>query len=146
MKRVRATRPASVGLLLTAAVTLAACGAVRPQAGTGEAAQVPAPVATASTTPPAPVAVATTSPAAPPAATPGRVTTPCDTNTRPKYVYVSLRRQHMWLCAKHRVALATAITSGMTGQYTETPTGRYTIQGRNRNTVLTLNTGATYDV
>jgi lipoprotein-anchoring transpeptidase ErfK/SrfK len=75
-----------------------------------------------------------------------RVSTPCDTNTRDKYVYVSLRRQHMWLCAGHRVALATAITSGMTGQYTETPTGRYTIQGRNRNTVLTLNTGASYNV
>ncbi len=34
----------------------------------------------------------------------------------------------------------------MSGQYTETPTGRYHIQGRNTDTVLTLNTGATYDV
>ena len=34
----------------------------------------------------------------------------------------------------------------MSGQYTETPTGHYTIEGRNRDTVLTLNTGATYDV
>jgi lipoprotein-anchoring transpeptidase ErfK/SrfK len=44
------------------------------------------------------------------------------------------------------VARDTAITSGMSGEFTETPTGRYVIQGLNRNTTLTLNTGATYPV
>jgi lipoprotein-anchoring transpeptidase ErfK/SrfK len=34
----------------------------------------------------------------------------------------------------------------MAGQWTGTPTGNYWIQGRNRNTTLTLNTGATYAV
>ena len=52
----------------------------------------------------------------------------------------------MWLCARSRTVYTNPITSGMSGQYTETPTGRYHIQGRNTDTVLTLNTGATYDV
>jgi lipoprotein-anchoring transpeptidase ErfK/SrfK len=34
----------------------------------------------------------------------------------------------------------------MAGPYTHTPIGRYRIQGLNRNSTLTLNTGATYDV
>lgn len=78
-----------------------------------------------------------------PAAAP---TTPCTANRRNRYVFVSIRRQHMWMCTGHRVAYATPITSGMVGQYTETPTGTFQIQGRNRNTTLTLNTGATYPV
>jgi hypothetical protein len=74
------------------------------------------------------------------------VVTPCTANRRPQWVFVSLKRQHMWLCEKNRVAEQTPITSGMTGPDTETPTGRYRIQGLNRNSVLTLNTGATYPV
>jgi hypothetical protein len=76
----------------------------------------------------------------------GPVRTPCSRNDRHKWVFVSLRRQHMWMCGKHRVAAETAITSGMVGAYTHTPTGRYRIQGLNRNSTLTLNTGATYAV
>jgi hypothetical protein len=72
--------------------------------------------------------------------------TPCTSNERAKWVFVSLRHQHMWMCARHRVAASTPITSGMAGPYTHTPTGRYRIQGLNRNSTLTLNTGATYDV
>lgn len=34
----------------------------------------------------------------------------------------------------------------MVGPYTHTPTGRYRVQGLNRNSTLTLNTGATYQV
>ncbi|MDT4911672.1 MAG: hypothetical protein QOC66_800 [Pseudonocardiales bacterium] len=130
--------------LLIGAVALVGCGAAGPPVASPAAPQG----SVSAVAPPA------ATPTAPPVRTqaevvaskPAPVSTPCDTNTRARYVYVSLRRQHMWLCAKHRVALATAITSGMVGQYTETPTGRYTIQGRNRNTVLTLNTGAAYDV
>ena len=61
-------------------------------------------------------------------------------------MFVSLRQQHMWMCHRHRVAYSTAITSGMAGPYTHTPTGRYHVQGLNRNSTLTLNTGATYEV
>lgn len=72
--------------------------------------------------------------------------TPCTTNERPQWVFVSLQRQHLWMCARHRVVRDTAITSGMLGQYTETPTGNYRIQGLNRNTYLALNTGQTFPV
>jgi hypothetical protein len=91
---------------------------------------------------PLPSAATATEPA--PRARPVR--TPCTTNRLRKWVFVSLRRQHMWMCAGHRVAYATPITSGMVGPYTNTPTGRYHVQGLNRNTTLTLNTGATYPV
>jgi lipoprotein-anchoring transpeptidase ErfK/SrfK len=88
----------------------------------------------------APAVAAVTTPRAKP------VSTPCTANPRARWVFVSLRRQHLWMCARHRVVKDTAITSGMTGQYTETPSGDYRIQGRSRNTSLTLNTGATYAV
>ncbi len=85
-------------------------------------------------------------PAAPTTTVPKPVRTPCTANTRPRWVFVSLRRQHLWMCARHRVVKDSAITSGMLGQYTETPTGDYRIQGRDRNTTLTLITGDTYAV
>jgi len=52
----------------------------------------------------------------------------------------------MWLCERGRVAKDVPITSGMVGRDTETPTGRYRIQGLDRDTTLTLSTGATYPV
>jgi lipoprotein-anchoring transpeptidase ErfK/SrfK len=70
----------------------------------------------------------------------------CARNTATQLVLVRLDVQHMWLCARSRTVYSTAITSGMLGQYTETPTGHYRVQGLDRDTVLTLNTGATYDV
>ena len=74
------------------------------------------------------------------------VRTPCRTNARPQLVFVSLARQHLWMCAGHRVVRDTAITSGMLGPDTETPSGSYEIQGLNRNSWLTLNTGRTFRV
>jgi lipoprotein-anchoring transpeptidase ErfK/SrfK len=59
---------------------------------------------------------------------------------------VSIKAQHLWMCARHRVVRQTAVTTGMAGRWTRTPTGNYWIQGRNRDTTLTLNTGATYAV
>jgi hypothetical protein len=70
----------------------------------------------------------------------------CAKNTAAQKVIVSVRKQHAWMCAKHKDVFDTGVTTGMVGQWTETPTGNYVIQGRNTNTVLTLNTGATYDV
>jgi lipoprotein-anchoring transpeptidase ErfK/SrfK len=72
--------------------------------------------------------------------------TPCATNNRRQFVYVSIAQQRMWLCAKRQVALTTAVTTGISGSDTSTPTGTFHIQGRNRNSVLTLNTGKQYDV
>jgi hypothetical protein len=70
----------------------------------------------------------------------------CASNTAAQKVIVSIRKQHAWMCARHIDVFDTGVTTGMVGQWTETPTGNYQIQGRNMNTVLTLNTGAQYDV
>jgi hypothetical protein len=121
-----------------AALTLSACAAATHRTGR----LAPAPVSSS----PA-VAVAPSLAGTPTAPAPARpVRTPCTSNPRPKWVFVSLPQQHMWMCARHRVAYTTPITSGMVGPYTHTPTGRYRIQGLNRNSTLTLNSGATYSV
>jgi lipoprotein-anchoring transpeptidase ErfK/SrfK len=70
----------------------------------------------------------------------------CAHNTAAQLVKVSIRAQHAWLCARTRTVFDTAITSGMVGRDTSTPTGSYRIQPPSRNTVLTLNTGAQYPV
>lgn len=70
----------------------------------------------------------------------------CAKNTKQKAVIVRLSQQHMWLCEKSKIVRDSAITSGMKGQYTETPTGRFEIQSRTRNTSLTLKSGKTYAV
>ena len=127
------------GLLAVAAVsacarTTSGRGTIRMQPN-----RPPAPSASSSTADPGSAAPSHVGPA-------GETRTPCTRNERTKWVFVSLRQQHMWLCDRHRVALSTAITSGMVGPYTHTPTGRYRVQGLNRNSTLTLNTGATYRV
>ena len=45
-------------------------------------------------------------------------------------VYVSVARQHLWMCAGHTVVRDDPVTTGMVGEYTNTPTGTYEIQGR----------------
>jgi hypothetical protein len=75
-----------------------------------------------------------------------RPVNPCRANNDAQKAIVSLAKQHMWMCARQRSVFDTPITSGIAGTYTRTPTGNYWIQGRNRNTTLTLNTGATYPV
>jgi hypothetical protein len=124
---------------LTVAVLTAGCGSTAPDQPRPEVWKAPLSTTqqSAGTTPDSRTP---TPPPAPPAHT------PCDRNDGQKWVFVSLRRQHMWMCSRHRIAGETAITSGMTGAYTHTPTGRYHIQGLNRDSTLTLNTGATYAV
>lgn len=60
----------------------------------------------------------------------------CARNRLAQRVIVSIAAQHMWMCAQHRTVYSTPVTTGMSGAYTETPTGNYWIQGRDRNTVL----------
>ena len=79
-------------------------------------------------------------------APPARRTTACRHNSAPRFVRVSLRRQRLWMCARHDVVRSVPITSGMTGQYTHTPTGHYAIQALERNQTLTLVTGQQYVV
>ncbi len=70
----------------------------------------------------------------------------CAHSRAPQRVIVSIAAQHLWMCAHHHLVRQTAVTTGMAGQWTSTPTGDYWIQGRTRDTALTLNTGATYAV
>lgn len=70
----------------------------------------------------------------------------CRYNTAPQKVIVDIRAQHAWMCAKHRDVFDTPVTTGMTTRYTHTPHGHFVIEGRDRNTVLTLNTGQQYSV
>ena len=52
------------------------------------------------------------------------------------------RSQHLWMCAQPRRSRDTPVTTGMVGEYTNTPTGSYRIQGSRPDQTLTLNTGA----
>ncbi|HZZ97762.1 MAG TPA: L,D-transpeptidase [Jatrophihabitantaceae bacterium] len=70
----------------------------------------------------------------------------CAKNTAAQKVIVSIAKQHAWMCARRKDVFDTPVTTGMVGQWTKTPTGNYVVQGRNMNTVLTLNTGAQYNV
>ena len=141
------TRLAGLGIALCAVATVtSACGA-----GRATTADEPALFAgTNSSSVPAQRPAATAPVPQAPSATQPPVSRPpvshCAANQAAQAVLVSLRDQHLWLCARHRQVLDTAITSGMVGPDTATPTGRYTIQGLNRDTTLTLNTGATYPV
>jgi hypothetical protein len=139
MASVRRRVGAASILALALALALTGCGVA--QSDTGAATPTLRP--TVPTTPP-PARTPLTSPVAP--AVHPVASTPCTRNRHAKWVVVSLASQHLWMCAGTRVAGDSAITSGLPGQYTETPTGKYRIQGFNRNSTLTLNTGATYDV
>ena len=122
-----------VGLCAVTAVT-SACGT-----GTATTAGVPPRFASSSSAP-APDPTTTT---------PARHTPPlnhCAANHAVQAVLVSLRVQHLWLCARLRQVYDTPITSGMAGPNTATPTGQYAIQGLVRDTTLSLNTGVTYPV
>lgn len=151
-------RSALAGLALGAVAVLGACAA------TGSAAPArsvvsahlpasqpvePALTSTAAPTPQAPVSQRPTAATSPTRTSPprsSRAPNPCAKNQSEHAVRVSLKQQHMWLCAKQTVAYGTPITSGVVGEYTSTPTGQFHIQGVSRNTVLTLNTGATFAV
>lgn len=70
----------------------------------------------------------------------------CRYNTAPQKVIVDIQAQHAWMCAKHRDVFDTPVTTGRTTRYTHTPHGHFVIEGRDRNTVLTLDTGRQYHV
>lgn len=137
--------------IVGAALLLGACGAATPSSPSASSPIASSSQPIARTSPPGSTHL-TTGPSTasvvvhPAAARPRPARTPCDGNALAKYVFVSLARQHLWMCARHAVAYSTPITSGMSGQYTETPTGTFVIQGRDRDTVLTLADGQQYDV
>jgi lipoprotein-anchoring transpeptidase ErfK/SrfK len=140
---IRATVVAGALAALSAAV-ISGCSAQSPEH------HHPAPAHAVPAAPAAPTVQAVRAPlpmAAPKAPTPADAPpNPCAHNNGRQLVRVSLRRQHVWLCAHRHLAYSSPVTSGMVGQYTSTPTGNYEIQGLDRNTVLTLITGEQYQV
>lgn len=104
------------------------------------AAAAPPAVVPSPSTPPGTASSVPPSPAAHPPAN------PCAQNTSGKLVKVNLHRQRMYLCTATTLSFTSPVTSGMRGQYTETPTGRFRIQGVTRDTTLTLINGTTYAV
>ncbi len=71
---------------------------------------------------------------------------PCAGNREDQLVKVSIAAQHLWMCHGSALAYQTAVTTGMDTPDTRTPTGTFHIQGRNRDSVLTLEGGQQYDV
>ena len=141
----RATRAGLwLGLAVTVGAVLAGCGAAGNAGDT--AARADRPVTSAAA--PRDVEVAAPPTLTIPSSTPSpaRPASPCRSNRWAQWVYVDLGRQHLWMCEGQREVRDTAVTTGMRGPDTETPTGRYRIQGLNRNSVLTLANGATYPV
>jgi hypothetical protein len=132
----RCAQAALLAILAVSVALVSACASN--QAGTPSSAGARLIVPTPSVTSAAPRPAA-----APKPAPPNR----CAGNTIDQLVKVSISAQHLWLCADSTMVLSTPITSGAVSlAYDSTPTGNFHIQGRDRNTVLTLNTGKQYDV
>ena len=72
----------------------------------------------------------------------------CAGNATAQFAEVSIHDQHMWLCHFGTLVFETAVTTGASAVAADdaTPTGTFHIQGRDRDSVLTLNTGQRYDV
>ncbi|WP_375503735.1 L,D-transpeptidase [uncultured Jatrophihabitans sp.] len=121
---------------LAAVATVAACNSARD----------PDPASTNPAPQSARAVVATTPSPAPTTSTPPAPPNPCAKNTAAQLVKVSVRQQHLWMCAGRTLVRDTPVTTGIPGEDTHTPTGTYTIQARTRNTALTLISGQTYAV
>jgi lipoprotein-anchoring transpeptidase ErfK/SrfK len=132
----------AVALLGGCSTATVGSGAAKPAPSTSHVAQ-PANLPSAAAKPRAVMHVARPTPKPKPAPKPKNF---CAENTASQKVIVSIGKQHAWMCARHKDVFDTPITTGMVGQWTNTPTGNYVVQGRNMNTVLTLNTGAQYNV
>ena len=149
MRMTPARLATTVAAALGAAALLAACATS--QSGNGSSVS-PVDATVHSTVPatpstPAPVTTQPSVTTPPPVKVVPVAVNHCAGNTVDQLVKVSIRDQHMWLCHYTTVALDTPITSGAVSlPYDATPTGTFHVQGRDRNTVLTLNTGKQYNV
>ncbi len=128
-------RRAAACALVLATLVLGGCAAGERHAGTAASGRD---YAAAGTVHEAPADVVTLSPRT-------KRRDPCATH-RARAVLVSIRNQYARMCERHHTVYRTHVTTGMSGPYTQTPTGRFRIQGRSRDAVLTLNTGAQYHV
>jgi len=71
---------------------------------------------------------------------------PCEKNTAAQRVIVSIAQQHMWLCVRGAKVYDSAVTTGMAGKHTSTPTGQFEIEQKLRNQTLNPQTGELYPV
>jgi lipoprotein-anchoring transpeptidase ErfK/SrfK len=62
--------------------------------------------------------------------------TVCLDNTRQKFVLVSIREQHVWMCQGHQQVYSTPATTGEVDDGDATPTGTWTVQGRQTDRYL----------
>jgi lipoprotein-anchoring transpeptidase ErfK/SrfK len=105
----------------------------------------------------APVPAASSANAAKPAIAPSRrpaarhhhsaERSPCVHNRQPQLIVVSIKRQHEWVCARHRTVLSTPVTTGASSRPGDaTPRGTFAVQGLDRDTVLTTSAAGRYHV
>jgi lipoprotein-anchoring transpeptidase ErfK/SrfK len=135
-----AGRPAAAPLAPSAAASSASAATI------GHANDAAAAPAATRAVPPS-TAVRPSTAIAPPKPKPKPVPNPCAGNAHAQLVKVSIAAQHLWMCAGPKAVYSTPVTTGASAlPYDSTPTGTFQIQGRDRNTTLTLNTGQTYAV
>lgn len=132
---VRAVKRAAIILLTAAAAVLLGCAAgsyardtLRPP--TSVAAPAPAKAAAAEATHKAEA----------------RPADRCAGNASPQLVIVDVSAQHAWMCERARTVHDTPVTTGMQRPDTATPTGRFAVDGKTRDTTLYPSTGGAYPV
>ncbi|PZS34982.1 MAG: murein L,D-transpeptidase [Pseudonocardiales bacterium] len=132
-----AKRVAVLGVLVVA--VLAGCGADLARDRTSASSQAP---------PAAVVTPAEVIAAAPRVAVPKAKPKPnaCVGNAARQLVLVSVTKQRLWLCAAAHLVYSAAVTTGIDTPDTSTPTGSYQIQAKETDRILTLLSGAQYQV
>lgn len=66
----------------------------------------------------------------------GSDVTSCAQNSYSKLVLVSIRKQRLWACQRHRQVNETAVTTGKVVGGDQTPIGSWRVQGKQRNRYL----------
>lgn len=140
---VRAVKRAAITLVTAALAVLLGCAAgsyAREALRPSPSGPVPLPARHAAA---APAPAEAPAPSAAPAPAP---VDRCAGNGYAQLVIVDLSAQHAWMCERGRTVHDTPITSGMQGAATATPTGRFAVDGKTRDTTLYPSAGGAYPV
>jgi lipoprotein-anchoring transpeptidase ErfK/SrfK len=136
-----------VGIALASVVLLTACGEPAGHREPQRAATATPHTSASAATPSRATATAAVAPIASTPTAQRAASSPCAPNRATKAILVGVRRQHMWLCARHHLAYSAAVTTGAVDRpYGATPVGTFRIQARQRDQVLTLLSGRQYTV
>ena len=121
-------------------VALVGCSAGIRDASAITKTSTPKPTATATPTPVAAAPVPVAKPVAAPAQPATAIASPCaGTPAGIKHIYVSIGKQHLWVCTGGTLLIDSAVTTGasaITNVRYATPLGTSHITGKSRNTVL----------